>query len=106
MELFFIFVIFLGIAIFRTIWGERKDQELQRHPPASVRAQVVTKYYSRKGDIWGQARSAHLYLYYVIFELETGERKQLETEKNQYLSLKEGDQGILTYQRDSCLNFQ
>lgn len=95
-----IFFIATAVAIFLEI---RKSLKMLQQPVQSAPARVVAKYSSaRPGEVRGDYFSAPRY---VVFELKSGESKTLKVE-SLYDSFIEGEQGLLTYQGDQCLNFQ
>jgi hypothetical protein len=96
-----VFFVLAAVSIFLEI---RKQLNLLRQPVLSSPARVAAKYSSARepGDTRGGYFSAPRY---VVFELKSGETKTLKVE-SLYDAIAEGEQGILTYQGDQCLNFQ
>lgn len=95
----------LGIALVRTIkqWHHNENS-----PRLTVEAKIVCKRsdYRRtmhaKNHVYEGSRTN----YFVTFEVESGDRMELELEGHQYGLLVEGDRGRLTFQGTRFLNFE
>ena len=84
-------------------------------PRLTVEATVVTKRQDAShsqspnaGDITGAhgyTTSSHFY-YYATFQVESGDRLELEVPSNQYGMLAEGDRGRLSFQGTRFLSFE
>jgi hypothetical protein len=95
---FFLVVLFVLI-ILHMVRVFQEERQIRQQPVLSIPARIITKYSS------GRDKSS--FVYYVVFEFETGERRQLKVEDgHRYSTLTEGDQGLLTYQGDRCYSFQ
>ena len=93
-----------------------KQQRVNNHSPRlTVEATVV----SRRQDVShhntanaGDITGAHGYTttssttYYATFQVESGDRLELEVPSNQYGMLVEGDRGRLTFQGTRFLGFE
>lgn len=95
-DVFFVFffivaLLFIFAFISIIISGVRKRNYNNNQPTLSVNAKVV----GRRTRVIGE--HAHTY-YYVTFEVESGDRMELEMEGSDYGMLTEGDSGILTFQ--------
>jgi hypothetical protein len=90
----FIFVIFKGIGQ----WSHNNNQ-----PQLTVPADVKTK----RSNVSGGANdtSAHT-SYFVTFEVESGDRMELQVKPQDYGQLVEGDKGNLSFQGTRYLGFE
>lgn len=92
-------VIVIGViaaAIIRMIFHGVKNSA---SPILSVEALVVTK----RTSVWGD--HAHT-SYYVTFEVESGDRLELQLAGEEYGLLAEGDRGKLTFQGTRYCSFE
>ncbi len=72
-------------------------------PVSTVRSRVVAK----RGDTWGGAGdSSASTTHYATFELEGGDRVELQVPHRDFGLLAEGDQGRLTYQGTRFKGFE
>lgn len=88
------FVVFIGIMIILFIksfsgWNHNNNQ-----PRINTKARVVAKRTSVRGG--GETRAYNVY--YVTFELESGDRLELQVRGDEYGQLVEGDTGDLQFQ--------
>jgi hypothetical protein len=91
-----ILVVLIALYLMRALQEER---QIRQQPVLSVAARVITKY--------SQGRNKSSFEYYVVFEFETGERRQFKVGNEQsYRVLTEGNQGLLTYQGDRYYEFK
>ncbi|MBQ3222477.1 MAG: DUF2500 domain-containing protein [Clostridia bacterium] len=81
----------------------RQNIKNNRSPRLTVGAKVVSKrQHYRRGT---QNTMGHTW-YYVTFEVESGDRMELETEGEEYGMLVEGDAGRLSFQGTRFLGFE
>ncbi|MDF2923466.1 MAG: hypothetical protein K0R57_2380 [Paenibacillaceae bacterium] len=97
---FLVFPFTIGLMIFLVIRRSRTFSRNKAQPVLSVEAKVVSK----RSDIARRARS-HVNdfhytgtTYYAAFEVESGDRMELELPGDEYGLLVEGDFGKLTFQ--------
>ena len=99
--LFFLafFVVFF-IILFRSL----KQWNRNNHSPRlTVEATVVGRRGHRSGG--GPNHSAHT-SYYITFQVESGDRMELQIPANEYGYIVEGDKGRLTFQGTRFLSFE
>ncbi|MCQ6268631.1 DUF2500 domain-containing protein [Fictibacillus sp. WQ 8-8] len=89
-------VIIIGIVSSLSQWNKNNNS-----PKLSVKAKVVTKRTSIRG---GGETSAHND-YYVTFQVESGDRMELEVKGDKFGMLVEGDTGELSFQGSRFLGF-
>lgn len=94
----FLFLILVAVLVWlltlRLIQSWQKERQIQQSLVVEVSAQVIT---SLRG------RQTTPLVNYVVFELQTGERKIFAVEHRHFA---EGVRGKLTYQGSRFLNFQ
>lgn len=100
-----VFVLIFGVIVF-TLFRNLKQWNHNNHAPQlSVIAIVVAKrtYVGRHA---GNDNTTVGYTrYYATFQVESGDRMELEIPVNQYGYLVEGDQGKLTFQGTRFISF-
>lgn len=103
------FVLIFGIIIFSIIKGIGQWSNNNRQPILSVRAKVVTKR-EHTSNSSGMNNSQHIHssstFYHVTFEVESGDRMELQINGSEYGLLAEGDVGKLTFQGTRYKNFE
>lgn len=102
--IFFIVVFVLVIGTFVVTLGKsaRRHMKDSASPRLSVTAQAISRreeYHSRR-DMHGWTQ------YFVTFEVESGDRMELEMQGEQYGMIVEGDQGRLTFQGTRFISFE
>lgn len=102
-----IFVLVAGVIIFNLIKGVTTWNKNNHSPVLDVQATVVTK----REDIRHRTNSDHMAshtrtLYYVTFQVESGDRMEFEIPGDVYGMLVEGDFGKLTFQGTRYLGFE
>jgi len=102
--MFFVVFAFVMIMFAFTIGkAVRQNIKNNRSPRLTVGAKVVSKrQHYRRGT---QNTMGHTW-YYVTFEVESGDRMELETEGEEYGMLVEGDAGKLSFQGTRFLGFE
>ena len=93
---FLLFFGILGVIIFQGIgkWNKNNNS-----PKLTVDAKII----ARRTHVWGDHSHTD---YYITFEVESGDRMELEIPHNQFGFLIEGDQGKLTFQGTRYLEFE
>jgi Protein of unknown function (DUF2500) len=81
----------------------RKQRQIQHSPVVEVSAQVITTYKAHRASLRGRQGALPGDGDYVVFELQTGERKTFVVEHRHFV---EGMRGKLIYQGSRFLNFQ
>ena len=95
----------IGIGLFRTV---RQWHRNENSPRLTVEAKIVCKRsdYRRTMSNKNQVYSGSRTNYFVTFEVESGDRMELELDGCQYGLLVEGDKGRLTFQGTRFLGFE
>ena len=110
-----VFLVVLGMILFTIVGNLRTWSKNNASPRLTVPAAVVAKrmnvsrhHTANAGDMTG----AHGYTatsattYYVTFQVESGDRMELQMNGQDYGMLVEGDRGRLTFQGTRYLDFQ
>lgn len=95
---FFLIVTMMAFMIWRGMWQINRNNKA---PVNSVNAKVSGK----RMEVSGHQAGASTW-YYVTFEEENGERRELCVSGEIYGLLAEGDEGVLTYQGTRYLDFE
>lgn len=93
---FIVFFIILGTIVFRSVGQWTKNNN---SPKLTVEATVIAK----RTHVWGDRAHTD---YYITFEVESGDRMELEVPDHRYGFLIEGDKGRLTFQGTRFLEFE
>lgn len=110
-----VFLLALGTILFTLVGNLRTWNKNNHSPRLTVQAAVVTKrtQVSRHRNAnAGDATGAHGYTtssvttYYVTFQVESGDRMELQVDGAEYGMLVEGDTGKLSFQGTRYLSFQ
>ena len=104
-----IFFLVFGIIIFSIIKGMGQWSNNNRQPVLSVKAKVVAKRahistHSSMND--NQPIHNSSTFYHITFEVESGDRMELQIAASEYGLLAEGDVGKLTFQGTRYKNFE
>ena len=105
---FIVFGLVLCVFVAAGISALRQWHSNQRAPRLSVPARVVAKR-TRVGHRGGSMHDGHAHsytAYYVTFEVESGDRMELQVDGPQSGLMVEGDQGTLSFQGTRFLDFQ
>ena len=103
-----VFLVVLGMILFTVVSNLRTWSKNNASPRLTVPATVVAKRTANAGDMTG----AHGYTstsattYYVTFQVESGDRMELEVGGSDYGMLVEGDTGKLSFQGTRYLGFE
>ena len=108
--MFFItFALVIGVFIVSFVNGISQWNKNNQSPRLTVDARIVTKradtslHHHHANDIHHTTRST---TYYVTFEVESGDRIELEVNGTEYGMLVEGDYGKLSFQGTRYLGFE
>ncbi|MBQ3192281.1 MAG: DUF2500 domain-containing protein [Oscillospiraceae bacterium] len=95
-------ILVIGVHLVQSIRQWNRDNQA---PRLTVDAAVVGKREDHRRRRNGN-RTSHRTCYYVTFQVDSGDRMELELEGGQYGLLVEGDRGKLTFQGSRFLSFQ
>ena len=110
-----VFLLALGTILFTLVGNLRTWNKNNRSPRLTVQAAVVakrTQVSRHRNANAGDATGAHGYTtssvttYYVTFQVESGDRMELQVDGAEYGMLVEGDTGKLSFQGTRYLSFQ
>lgn len=96
------FVIIFGIIVFSLVSSLVKKTSNLKEPVLTVAAKLVSK----RTDIPRNSNGSRGSLYYVTFEVESGDRMEFRVTGEQYGMMVEEDLGKLTFQGTQYLDFQ
>lgn len=101
-----VFVLVFGIIIFTLVRGIKQEHKNNNSPRLTVDAKVVSKRtnYHRSSNHHGTGMGHTTY--YVTFEVQSGDRMELNVTGQEYGLLVEGDFGDLSFQGTRYLGFQ
>ena len=108
------FALVFGFFIYVAVRAFRTKKKNDASPRLTVDAKIVTKRMdvsTHNRPVSGDATGAHGYhsttstTYYATFQVESGDRIELEVPRNEYGLLVEGDTGRLTFQGTRYLGF-
>lgn len=105
-----VFVLVIGLFIYAVVQAILRKQENDASPRLTVLARVV----SRRQEVTHHARNMNdgVYhtssttRYFVTFQVESGDRMELELDGSDFGMLAEGDEGRLSFQGTRFLDFQ
>lgn len=104
-----VFLLILGIVLATIIKGIMQWGKNNASPRLTVSATIVSKRtdVTRRHSSTMDSHHTHFSTrYYVTFQVESGDRMELELEGNQYGLLVEGDRGNLSFQGTRYLGFE
>lgn len=96
---FLFFAIFIGTFIFIIYTNVKKGIKNNNSPRLTSSVTVLDK----RMKVWGDHSRT---TYYITFEVESGDRMELEVPDNEYGLIVEGDKGKLTFQGTRFLEFK
>ncbi len=104
---FAVFVLIFGMIFSTIVFSVRKNRKNNRSPRLTVQATVVAKrdehaYYPSGRTHGGNHRTQ----YFATFQMESGDRMELELQGFEYGMLVEGDTGKLSFQGTRFLGFE
>lgn len=105
-----VFVLVIGLFIYAVVQAIARKQKNDASPRLTVLARVV----SRRQEVTHHARNMNdgVYhtssttRYFVTFQVESGDRMELELDGSNFGMLAEGDEGRLSFQGTRFLDFQ
>ena len=102
-----VFLLALGTILFTLVGNLRTWNKNNHSPRLTVEARVVTKRqnisHHHSGDHMSTTTSSR---YYVTFQVESGDRMELQMTGPEYGMLAEGDRGRLTFQGTRYVSFE
>ena len=104
-----VFVLAIGIFVVTIVSGIRQWNKNNHSPRLTVPATVVAKRANVSHHRHGGANDHHHHTstsYYVTFQVESGDRMELQMAGTEYGLLVEGDSGKLTFQGTRYLEFE
>jgi hypothetical protein len=104
-----VFIIILGLIIFRMMNGLRKWNSNNQQPVLTVPAEIVSKRTNvnhHNQNNGGNIHETTTTYYYVTFEVESGDRMELQVHGHDYGLLAEDDVGKLTFQGTRFKGFE
>lgn len=99
------FVFIFGMIIMTFAKSIRQEHKNNQSPKLTVSATVIAK----RDQVSVHRHDHHRHTstrYFVTFQVESGDRMELQTGGSEYGLLIEGDQGKLTFQGTRFLNFE
>ncbi len=105
------FVVVLGLIIVQAVKGVSQWHRNNQSPVLSVYATVVTKrsntshHHHHNANNAAMSHTTTSTIYYVTFEVESGDRMELKMTGEQFGLIAEGDKGRLTFQGTRYLDF-
>lgn len=107
---FLVFFTIFGIFVVTAVKGLMQWNKNNHSPRLTVDATIVAKrtnvsrhHHNNANGVGGHTTST---TYYVTFQVESGDRMELQLKGSEYGLLIEGDRGKLTFQGTRYLNFQ
>lgn len=105
-----VFVLVIGLFIYAVVQAIARKQKNDASPRLTVLARVV----SRRQEVIHHARNMNdgVYhtssttRYFVTFQVESGDRMELELDGSDFGMIAEGDEGRLSFQGTRFLDFQ
>ena len=104
-----IFVIVIGTFVVTAVRGISTWNKNNNSPRLTVQAKVVTKRNHtgvHRHNHGGHSHHTTSSTYYVTFEVESGDRMELQMDGMEFGMLAEGDEGKLTFQGTRYLGFE
>lgn len=102
-----VFLMVFGIIVYTIVGNIKREHKNNHSPRLTVDAKVVAKRtnYHRSSGTNNHMGHAHT-TYFVTFEVQSGDRMELNMSGTEYGMLVEGDFGDLTFQGTRYLGFQ
>ena len=100
-----VFVLVIGMFIVIAVKGISQWNKNNHSPRLTVPATVLAKR-TNVSRHHHQNHATHSTTYYVTFQVESGDRMELQMAGHEYGLLVEGDQGKLTFQGTRFLSFE
>ena len=104
---FIVFLLFLGFFIVTIVRSIGEWNKNNHSPRLTVPATIVTKRTNVTHHHTGETHHTHTSTsYYVTFQVESGDRMELQVSGKEYGLLVEGDRGTLSFQGTRYLSFE
>lgn len=100
-----IFLLVIGMFIFVLVKGISQWNENNHSPRLTVPVTVVAKRTNVSHHLHDNHTSRST-SYYVTFQVESGDRMELQMQGHEYGLIVEGDRGVLTFQGTRFLSFE
>jgi hypothetical protein len=102
-----VFLLVFGVIIYTIFRGIKQERRNDRAPRLTVEAKVVAKRtnFLRSGGANHSMHHGHT-TYFVTFQVQSGDRMELQLQGAEFGLLVEGDWGDLTFQGTRYLGFQ
>ncbi len=100
-----IFLLAFGLILSVIIRGIKQEHKNNNSPKLTVDAKVVSKRTNYRRNTTSNSHMGHT-TYYVTFEVQSGDRMELNMPGQEYGLLVEGDYGELSFQGTRYLGFQ
>ena len=100
------FIVVIGSFIVMAVRGTAQWHRNNQSPRLTVEARVVTKRQNISHHHSGDHMSTTSSRYYVTFQVESGDRMELQMTGPEYGMLAEGDRGRLTFQGTRYVSFE
>ena len=101
-----VFVLVIGVFIVTAVRGIGQWNRNNHSPRLTVPATVVAKRTNVSHHHHNHGHTTHSTTYYVTFQVESGDRMELNVAGHEYGMLIEGDRGNLTFQGTRYLGFE
>lgn len=101
-----VFVLVFGTIVYTIFKGIKQEHKNNNSPRLTVEAKVVSKRTNYRRSSGHHGTGMGHTTYYVTFEVQSGDRMELNVTGQEYGLLVEGDFGELTFQGTRYLGFQ
>ena len=101
-----VFLVVLGMILFTIVGNLRRWSKNNASPRLAVPATVAAKRMNVSRHHTDKAMAHTFTTYYVTFQVESGDRMELEVDGSGYGMLVEGDTGRLSFQGTRYLGFE
>ncbi len=107
-----VFVIVIGMFIVMAVKGISQWNKNNHSPRLTIPAAIVAKrtnvshHHHHNHGGTGMHHTTHSTTYYVTFQVESGDRMELQMSGREFGMLVEGDRGLLTFQGTRYLGFE
>ena len=102
-----VFILVLGVIVFSVFRSFKQERQNDQSPRLTVKAKVVAKRtHFRRGSSTSHTVGHGYTTYFATFEVESGDRMELQLQGSAYGLVVEGDRGKLTFQGTRFLSFE
>ena len=102
-----VFALVFGTILYTLIRNIKQERKNDQSPRLTVEAKVVAKRTNHTRHSGGRHHMTHTTTtYFVTFEVESGDRMELQLQGSAYGLVVEGDRGKLTFQGTRFLSFE